>query len=222
MNPYPYGPPAPGYAPQPHQAPPHQAAALYRVNVFVPPHARGGDVPSPTTRKIKLACGIAQLVMLLFAVMGIAMAAILGDDDGGQAFAIMSVLAFCGWYLALIGYQISNVVWVYKFWSWIPPEQRWTNLWKKYTSPGQAAGFMFIPYFNIYWLFVVYLGICDVFERLRVAYPTDKKSPKDFAVAMLIVSFLFFPAAPFMHYVFAKKCEDLAHDIQARMGPRVA
>ncbi len=216
MNPY--GPPPQNYYQQPYAAPyAHQQAPGYRANVFAPPHARGGPVPSPTIKKIKLACGITQVVTMLFTILFFVIAGIVGGNDAGPFIAI-GFLFFMLWEFAMIGYSITNMIWIYKFWTWIPPEQRWGNLWKKYTSPGQAVGFMFIPYFNIYWMFVIYFGICDVFERMRVSYPTDKKSPKDFAIMMLIVSMLFFPAAPFMYYLFAKKCEEIAHDMQARMA----
>jgi hypothetical protein len=191
---------------------------MYRANVFAPPHARGGDLPSPTTRKIKLVCGIVQVVTLVLAIGLFVVAGIVGGDDAAP-FGIAGFGFFFIWEIALIGYSIANLVWIYKFWSWLPPEQRWGNLWKKYTSPAQAAFFMLIPYFNIYWMFVVYFGICDALERMRVQYPTDKQAPKDFAIATLIVSMIFFPAAPFMYYLFAKRCEAIARDMHPRMMP---
>jgi hypothetical protein len=121
------------------------------------------------------------------------------------------------WYGVLLAYGITSAIWLYKTWSWIPPEQRHTGMWKKYISPGQAVGFMFIPYFNMYWMFVMYLGIADVFERMRVAYPTQTKSVKDLALWMLIGSMLFFPAGPFLHFMFLKRVDLLAAEMDARM-----
>jgi len=119
--------------------------------------------------------------------------------------------------LLLMAWAALSLVWLHKFWSWIPPEQRHTSMWKKYISPNQAAFFMLIPYFGFYWIFVMNLGIADILERMRVAYPTDKPPAKTIAMLNSIVPLLFFPAAPFLDYVFDKHVEGMAADMQARM-----
>lgn len=206
------------YAPGPNPyAAPAPGAALYRQNVFVPHGATAGDVPSPWMRNAKLALGIVQLVALTFAI-GAFVGAGLVEPEDQQALLVTGGLLFGLWYLTLLGFGIANLIWVHKFWSWIPPEQRHTKLWKKYISPGMAVGLMFVPYFNIFWMFVVYLGICEVFERLAVAYPTSKPVPKNLALAMLIVPMLFFPASPFLHFLFDKHVEEMARETQARMA----
>ncbi len=91
-------------------------------------------------------------------------------------------------------------------------------MWKKYISPGAAVGFMFVPYFNIYWMFVTYLGMADIFERMAVQYPTSQPSPRTMALVALIVPFVFFPAAPIVQYMFAKHVETIAREMQAKMG----
>jgi len=192
--------------------------ALYRQNVFVPPGASQAPVPKPTLRKVKLAAGIAQIVTLTATIGGFVAGGVLGPDtDAGGAFMILGGISAAFLYMSLFAYSIVNLVSAYKFWSWIPPEQRHTNLWKKYISPGAAVGFMFIPYFNIFWMFVIYLGIADILERMRVAYPTDRESAKNRALMMLIVPMIFFPAGPFLHYFFDKHVEAMANDMQARM-----
>jgi len=197
--------------------PPQQGTPLYRQNFFVPPGARTGPVPGPGLRITKLLLGIGQLGLMLLAMMLLAGAMIVHSRGDREALSIAAFLSFTIWELVIIAYAIVNAVWIYKMWSWIPPEQRHTNLWKKYISPGQALGFMFIPYFNIYWMFVVYLGLGDIFERLRVTYPTQIESPKNLGLAMLICSFVFFPAAPILYFLFAKRCETLALEIQAKL-----
>ncbi len=212
---YPYGTP---YAPQQPQI---AANPYYRQNLFVPPGAAAGPVPSPTLRKVKLACGIVQIVTLIAAIGCFVAGAAIGGDDGG-AFVAIGMVIFSLLYVVLIAYGIMNMIWLYKIWSWIPPEQRHTKMWKKYISPGTALGFMFIPYFNIYWMFVIYLGLCDIFERMQVAYPTSKPSPRNLALMTLIIPIVFFPAGPFMHYFFDTHVEGLALEMQARMGRPIA
>lgn len=216
----------PPYNPYGHQAPnvQHYAAPnpyappgpqMYRQNVFVPHGATAGPLVGPTLRKVKLAAGIGQIVTLLAGVGLLVTGGALGGD--GDVFLVAGFAALGLWYMLLFAYSIANVIWLYKFWSWIPPEQRHTSMWKKYISPGVALGFMFIPYFNIYWMFVVYLGIADIMERMRVQYPCSKGPAKTLAIVTLVVPLVFFPAAPFLQYMFAKHVEEMANEMQARM-----
>ena len=217
-------PPSPyaqqGYAQQGYaHAGPHAYGApgqLYRQNVFVPQGATAGPLVGPTLRKMKLATGIAQLMALFVGIVLLVTGVIARGNDSEILLALAA--GFAGlWYLVLCAYSIVNLIWLYKFWSWIPPEERHTNLWKKYISPGTAIGFMFIPYFNIYWMFVVYLGIADIMERLRVQYPSRKGSAKTLAIVTTVIPFVFFPAGPFLQFVFAKHVEEMAREMHARM-----
>lgn len=191
---------------------------MYRQNVFIPPgQVRTGDVPSPWIRNVKLAGGIVGIVAMFGFIGGIIVTAMNDGQPDAQPAAItaLSLMGLC--YLMLLGSGILNLIWIYQFWSWIPPEQRHTNMWKKYISPGQALGFMFIPYFNIYWMFVIFLGIHDVLDRMRVAYPTQEIPSKTKALVALIVPLLFFPAAPIVHFFFEKHAERIAREMQSRM-----
>ena len=46
------------------------------------------------------------------------------------------------------------------------------------TTPGKAVGFLFIPFFNLYWLFVAYLGLCKdmnkTLQRRGSQYKVDE------------------------------------------------
>lgn len=214
FNPYSAQPP---YGQQPYAGPnPYAAPQMYRQNVFVPHGASAGPLVGPVLRRVKLAMGIAQIVTMIAAVAFIILGSVMGGDDGG-AFAVGGMGLFGLWYLLFFGYAIVNMIWLYQFWSWIPPEQRHTSMWKKYISPGTAVGFMFIPYFNLYWMFVVYLGMADIMERLRVQYPSSKGPAKTLAILTLVIPLVFFPAGPFLQYFFAKHIEEMAKEMQSRM-----
>lgn len=208
----PYASQSPHAAQNPY-APP--GPAMYRQNVFVPQGATAAPLVGPTLRKLKLAAGVGQLVTM-FAGIGFLVAAIMNEGDG-ETFGLGAMAMFGLWYLLVMAYSIVNVIWLYKFWSWIPPAQRYTSMWKKYISPGTAAGFMFIPYFNIYWMFVVNLGIADILERMRVEYPCSKGPAKTLALLAIVLPLVFFPAAPFLQYLFAKHVEEMAAEMAARM-----
>lgn len=224
MQPYQQQPPP--YAPHANPYAPPAAAPLYRANanVFVPPGEIAGPLPSPGLRKAKLGIGIAQLALLFVALAAIVAGAIVtgsshGNSEVGNVLMAVGGGAFGFWYLLIFATAIVNGLWIYRFWSWIPPEQRHTSMWKKYISPGTAVGFMFIPYFQFYWMFVVFLGIPDVLERMRVQFPSSKGSAKNLGLAAAIMPLLFFPAAPFVGYFFAKHVEEMAAEMTARMGP---
>jgi hypothetical protein len=213
----PYGQQAPYAQQQPFNpyAPP--GPAMYRQNLFVPYGASAGPLVGPTLRKVKLALGIVQIIAMLAAVGLFVGAGAMGNEDGAP-LAIAGMAALALWYLLLFGYGIVSVVWLYRFWSWVPPEQRHTSMWKKYISPGMAIGFMFIPYFNLYWMFVIYLGLADIMERMRVRYPCSKAPAKTLAIMTIVIPMVFFPAGPFLHYVLAKHLEDMANEMQSRMA----
>jgi hypothetical protein len=215
-NPYgPYPPPQQSYAAAPPVANPYPAPpGMYRQNV-APYGATSGPLVGPTLRKVKLALGITHLATLMIGMTLFILGAILGEEGSPLMLTGSVVLIFFNF--ALIGYMIANMMWLHQFWSWIPPEQRHTSMWRKYISPGTAVGFMFIPYFNIYWMFVIYLGIADIMERLRVQYPCSKGPAKNIALIALIVPMVFFPAAPFVQYFFAKHVEEMAREMHARM-----
>lgn len=187
---------------------------MYRQNVFVPYGASAGPLVGPTLRKVKLAIGVAQILAMFAGIVLLIAGAAMGDETGGVV-TLTGAGLLAAWYLLLFGYAITNMIWLYQFWSWIPPEQRHTNMWKKYISPGTAIGFMFIPYFNIYWMFVVYLGIADIMERLRVQSPCSKGPAKTLALLTIVVPLIFFPAAPLLQYLFAKHVEEMAREMSA-------
>lgn len=54
--------------------------------------------------------------------------------------------------------MIFHLVFVYKFWKSIQDGQA-------RMTPGKAVGFLFIPFFNIYWLFQVYPGFATDYNR---------------------------------------------------------
>jgi hypothetical protein len=51
--------------------------------------------------------------------------------------------------------------------------QCWTALPERYraTTPAQAAGFIFIPLFNFYWIFITLRRLADGFNAFREEHP---------------------------------------------------
>lgn len=155
-------------------------------------------------------------LMLLF---GIAMA---GCGATGIAMLVLSdgtdrrpdtALALIG--LAWLAHTLSSILgvfWAYKAWSWIPVEHRYTKSWNGMISPGTAAGFLFIPYFQYYWMFVLPLGMCEAIERLQVSHGRQSPTPRNLAITAAVSQFLFFPA-PFLWFAFARQIERHMHEL---------
>ena len=46
------------------------------------------------------------------------------------------------------------------------------------TTAGKAIGFLFIPFFNIYWIFVAIYGLAQDWNRITASYPNIQKAPR--------------------------------------------
>ena len=186
----------------------------YRQNVFVPEGASAGPLPDPRVRKWRLALGIARFSIAM-ASSGILIAGAVRHDE---RFTIAGLAVLTPAYMAAIAESLLAMIWLYRMWAWIPPAERHTKLWRKYISPNAAVGMMFLPYFSIFWMFVVYLGMVDVLERLEASFPTKRESPRQLAMVAIIGSMVFFPAAPILHYLLDARIEAHAAAMKSRMG----
>jgi hypothetical protein len=86
---------------------------------------------------------------LLLLLVGIAvMAGGRGHDaEAGAAFIFLA-------YVPILFAAVLMLVLVYKMWAAIQDGQ-------VRTTPGKAIGFLFIPFFNFYWVFQVFPGFAD-------------------------------------------------------------
>lgn len=160
------------------------------------------------------------LVLVVLTCLGLAgtfgawTAAALSDHDeilllAGAVVLVVTILLFFG--LVLVG-----LYWLYRAWSWLPADQRYTPHWRGSIPPAQAALFLLIPYFHYYWMFVVSCGLCDALDRMRVTYPTSQPAPKGVAVAACICQLLMpLPVGGIMWFVFMTTIERLTREMSA-------
>jgi hypothetical protein len=68
------------------------------------------------------------------------------------------------------------------------------------TTPGKAVGFMFIPFFNLYWVFVAINGLPKDWNRIVSSYEDLKAAPRLSETTFLLycVGVFFFPLALIM------------------------
>lgn len=143
----------------------------YSDSPFAPPQAYGshGYAPTPTGEAHELIAAIeknyrnfiATLIATFLMIPVLIVAVVVAVISESPPVFVFPVLAF----LVMMGVSIASwvfqLIMVYKMWSLIPPEIA-------RTTPGRAAGFMLIPLFNIYWVFVAFHGLAqDMNETLR-------------------------------------------------------
>lgn len=129
-------------------------------------------------------------------------------------------LFFSGMGVVVLGVLLMYVqvaiglFWVYRTWSWLPPDQRWTSRWSGVISPQAAALFLLIPYFHYYWMFVINGGVCDAMDRLRVHYRTSEGAPKGLAIAACVTQlFIPIPVAGILWILYARRIQRMTEEM---------
>ncbi len=102
-------------------------------------------------------------------------------------------------YILLIVNQIFTLINIYRAWACLQPGA-------PRTTPGKAIGFMFIPFFNIYWIFVAIGGLPKDWNRICASYEGLESAPRmseGLFLAYLICSIvpLGAPAALVIHFI---------------------
>ncbi len=122
----------------------------------------------------------------VFAIGGMALTVALTSGGGaasdGATFA--SLLPAVGVVFILVA-LVAAMVWLYKAWTSVPEQMRYTDA-GKWITPGQAIGYNFIPFYNLYWMFISNLGLCEAINRTLVAQGKQPKAPKGLAIAACV------------------------------------
>ncbi|KAF0249522.1 MAG: hypothetical protein FD167_1080, partial [bacterium] len=58
--------------------------------------------------------------------------------------------------------NILFFIWLYKTWEAVPQQHQ-------STSPGKALGFLFVPFFNLYWIFRAFPGLSKSIQNANQA-----------------------------------------------------
>lgn len=162
---------------------------------------------------------------------GVAMMVVVGiaNDNGDHdldALGGLGGLVFLLSFAFLAVKFVVRLIWLHGCWSWLPPEHRVTSSGKRVT-PGTAVGFLFIPYFNMYWMFVAYVGLCDVLDRFVQHYRTPTRAPRGLAIGACVCELLPFAnllIAPFLWFFVVsrvtKTTTEIAQAMSIEKGPR--
>lgn len=121
-------------------------------------------------------CMILALLVFTMAAKASIAAEAAGMDQEAVASAAMGKAGFgmllfgLGWVILLVS-MIFFFINLYRAWSCLA-------LGAPATTPGKAVGMLFIPFFNIYWIFVAIAGLPKDWNRIVASYENIKNAPK--------------------------------------------
>ncbi len=127
------------------------------VRILRPANGAGGE-PEKERRKLKklFQCWWFTLMLVIpVGVVGGVLTALQSSSTSIWADFLTGV--FWAGAMSLIPTAMWCIL-LYRYWRLIPPE-------RAVTTPGKAVGFLFIPVFNLYWMFVSLVGLGNAFDR---------------------------------------------------------
>ena len=88
---------------------------------------------------------------------------------GQSLFMILGGMALA--FICSLWYHIIALVYLHRAWKLL----QWGNV---RTTPGKAVGFLFIPFFGLYWLFVAWEGLAKDWNRVLASHPNLNNGPR--------------------------------------------
>jgi len=208
-----------GYAPQQHPQQPYGPSAYGPApSSYNPPPAYGYGAPpgmqqqqgygyapassgAPSLRWWVLGSFVGAI---LFSFVGVGISAALGGEDGGVVGSIASLVMMLG----ICVYAVTALMWLYKSWEMVSPSCRVTNGGVQVT-PGTAVGYLFIPFYNLYWYFIASVGLTSALNRALASYGSPKRASSGLATAAAIMQVIPYVnlLAPFLWIPFMLNVE---------------
>lgn len=164
-----YAQAAPGYAPPPmppppapgHGAPPSQASQVMQPNAL----ADEIDRLYSSTVTFFVLYFIALVITVILAILFFSE----NEEEAGAIVCIVGGLATLAF---LIVYIISFCKLHYRHWTVAIERTGFSD-----HTPGQAVGFLFIPLFNIYWMFPSYQKLAELLQRILAEDKYEGRGP---------------------------------------------
>lgn len=102
---------------------------------------------------------------------------------------IQETFEFIGGLLILTGIVFTFVV-QYRIWKWIILRSRTNGIEPPINTPGQAVGFQFIPFFNIYWIYKSIGLVAKSLNAVLVKEGSKDKAPQTLNVFVIIFAYI--------------------------------
>jgi hypothetical protein len=152
--------------------------------------------------------------LYLFYIVGLALTSA-GSDTAAVGSVVVGLGVLC-WPMALV----AGMVWLYQAWASVPDQMRYSDA-GKWITPGQAVGYLFIPFFNLYWVFIANLGLCEAINRTLVAQGKPPRAPKGLAIATCVtqvIPYCNFLVAPILWTVYMFMMDTARKEMLATNG----
>jgi hypothetical protein len=141
----------------------------------------GEDYPAIAPKKagygklVAFTLGGPLIMLLVLLIVGVAgnQSATSGtmSDSAAMSFGLLAIGGYFLWViLSIVGMALA-MTYLYRAWSllhWGSPT----------TTPGKAVGFLFIPFFNLYWIFIAYHGLAKDWNRVMASHPDLALAPR--------------------------------------------
>lgn len=134
----------------------------------------GGNYPPVVAKaaSFALVAGMLGGGMALMGVVGVLAAggAIKSGSLEGPQIALLLVLMSVG-VVGILVAAVLQYVYLARLWSCL----RYGN---PRTTPGKAVGFLFVPFYNMYWIFVAFLGLAQDWNRITREFADLQRAPR--------------------------------------------
>lgn len=193
-----------------YQQPGMQPAAVAPGFGMVPSVQPGEEYPATGTKRASYGLLLGGMLggialVIIGALIGGSMAAQGTEEQAGAGLLVM--LGFSGvGYLMFLMTMVLTYIYLYRAWNCL-------RFGAPRTTPGKAIGFLFIPVFSVYWIFVAFYGLAQDWNRIMASHPNlqagPRMSPGMFLTFLIcILSVIGSPVAAVLWFIVQKQICD--------------
>jgi hypothetical protein len=145
------------------------------------------------------------------AILGVVIATAVGALARGSSSTIVDAIAAVSVFAV---FQFLLVLTIYPF---VLLAKMWGSIQDKWTTvtPGKAIGFLFIPFFNLYWIFKVWAGYAGEYDNYALRHDLDLAPLESYSFTLypifaVLGGLLYFPMVilPFLLFpMISKACD---------------
>ena len=166
-------------------------------------------------KKIYLGVYTASFAVAILGVILITVIGVLAPNAQSSVLHAISTISAIGILQFLLVLTVYPLVLLAKMWSSI--QDNWTTV-----TPGKAIGFLFIPFFNLYWIFRVWAGYATDYDNyvlrhdLQVA-PLGTGIFMVYPIFAILGGLLYFPIVilPFLLFPMIGKACDAVNNLRS-------
>jgi len=126
---------------------------------------------------------------IVFFILGWIITALAAGDSQETGVIVGVLLLIIGTGLLIAG-AICMIVLFYQIWKFVIYESRYSGLPTSIDGPGKAVGFLFIPIFSFYWIFVAYGRLPDDINALARARGLHETLAKGMGITIPILNLI--------------------------------